>query len=222
MSTATHLNGEREEINLLKRLDLHILDQATEFGDRNPLAEKSMGKSHRVPAPAGSRLCCPILGAGSTPAPGSPLTSLSSALPPRAPRPLPRPLPRPRPRPRSPVPNPPRKPPRAAPAPPAAPASSAICWNKAGHEAGRGGRGWRRMGRAARCHHHDSRHTYVISQRRRPRYGTARYLYCTGISREECLPCDLNEEYNAGWSARFMVNYTEYGAAAPGSASPAK
>ncbi|KAF4792020.1 Transducin beta-like protein 3 [Turdus rufiventris] len=62
------------------------------------------------------------------------------------------------------------------------------------------------MGRAARCHHHDSRHTYVISQRRRPRYGTARYLYCTGISREECLPCDLNEEYNASWNERFMIS----------------
>lgn len=48
-------------------------------------------------------------------------TSLSSDLPPRAPRPLPRPLPRPRPRPRPPAPKPPRK-------PPLPPASSAICY----------------------------------------------------------------------------------------------
>lgn len=84
--------------------------------------------SHRLEAvPADSS---PAIAPG--PAPRSPLpglTSLSSALPPRAPRPLPRPLPRPRPRPRSPVPKPPRKPPRAAPGPPAAPASSAICYN---------------------------------------------------------------------------------------------
>lgn len=70
------------------------------------------------------------------------------------------------------------------------------------------------MGRAAQGRRHRSRCTYVISQRRRPRYGTARYLYCAGISREQRRPRELNEEYVSGWNEPFMVNYTERGAGA--------
>lgn len=47
--TAAYLDRKREEIDLLERLDLHILDQATKLGDRNPLAKKSVEKGHRQP-----------------------------------------------------------------------------------------------------------------------------------------------------------------------------
>lgn len=47
MLTEAYLDGKWEEIDLLKRLDLHILDQATKLGDRNPLGKKFMEKGHR-------------------------------------------------------------------------------------------------------------------------------------------------------------------------------
>ena len=68
------LDGQREKIDLLQGLDLHVLDQEAQLGYREPL--------------------------------------LSSALPPRNPRPLTRPRPRPGPLPRTPLPKPPWKPPQ--------------------------------------------------------------------------------------------------------------
>ena len=34
---STYLNGEREEVDLLERLDLAVLDEAAELGHRDPL-----------------------------------------------------------------------------------------------------------------------------------------------------------------------------------------
>lgn len=111
-SHTAYLDGQRVQVDLLQGLDLHVLNQAAQLGDRHPLTKQNISVKNW------SRLwtkCNKVL--ISTPK----LTSLSSDLPPRAPRPLPRPLPRPRPRPRPPAPKPPRK-------PPLPPASSAICY----------------------------------------------------------------------------------------------
>ena len=36
MRTRVYLDGQREKVDLLKRLDLHVLDQAAQLGNREP------------------------------------------------------------------------------------------------------------------------------------------------------------------------------------------
>ena len=40
MRTRVYLDGQREKVDLLKRLDLHVLDQAAQLGNGEPLRKK--------------------------------------------------------------------------------------------------------------------------------------------------------------------------------------
>ena len=62
MRTRVYLDGQREKVDLLKRLDLHVLDQAAQLGNGEPLLVLGL-------ASVSSAASAPALTPAVTPAP---------------------------------------------------------------------------------------------------------------------------------------------------------